>query len=297
MLAARGDFEEAARRFQLALARKPDFIDAYNNLARVFLSVGQAGNALGALRRALAIGGDGAKQAAFCSMRRAFFPLSADFEDLRSLLIRALSESWGRANDLAPVAARIVKRTARSWPIVTRVMEAWPRACPRDELLEPAALAAISGDRLLRCLMQSAAIADIELERLLTAIRFALLEIASASKMDRSWTRRLADAQNLDFCCALARQCFLNEQVFACTDDEVDEARRLRDGVVAALASGAAIAELRLAWSRHIFRFIRFPALARSWRGPGPMRSRSVLAPAGARARRRADLARRRYRR
>ena len=146
---------------------------------------------------------------------------------------------------------------------------AWPSRLPADALLEPAALAAISGDRLLRCLMQSAAIADVELERLLTAIRSALLEIASASGDGSAMDAALAGAQTVDFCCALARQCFLNEQVFACTDDEADEARRLRDGVVAALASGAAIAEARLAMVAAYFPLHSLPGagslLERTW--------------------------------
>ena len=268
VLAARGEFEEAARRFQLALARKPDFIDAYNNLARVFLSVGQAGNALDALRRALAVGETAPSKALFVQCARVL-PASADVADLRSLLIRALAESWGRANDLAPVGARIVKRDRTIMALVTGVMDAWPSRLPADELLEPAALAAISGDHLLRCLMQSAAIADVELERLLTAIRSALLAIASASEDGPAMDAALADAQTVDFCCALARQCFLNEQVFACTDDEADEARRLRDGVVAALASGAAIAEARLAMVAAYFPLHSLPGagslLERTW--------------------------------
>ena len=246
VLAARGDFEEAGRRFQLALARKPDFIDAHNNLARVFLSIGQAGNALGALRRALAIGETAQSKSLFVQCLRVL-PTPPDVDDLRSLLIRALSESWGRANDLAAAAARMVKQDAAIMPSVTRVMDAWPRRLPADELLEPVALAAISGDRLLLSVMQSAAIADIELERLLTAIRLALLEVASASGDASVVDERLAGEETLHFCCALARQCFLNEQVFACADEELEEARRLRDRVVAALASGTAIAELQLA--------------------------------------------------
>ena len=128
---------------------------------------------------------------------------------------------------------------------------------------------AISGDRLLLSVMQSAAIADIELERLLTAIRLALLEMASASGDASVVDERLAGEETLDFCCALARQCFLNEQVFACTDEELEEARRLRDRVVAALASGAAIAELQLAVVAAYFPLHSLPGAAslldRTW--------------------------------
>ena len=143
---------------------------------------------------------------------------------------------------------------------MTRVLDAWPGRVPAHELLEPAALAAISGDRLLRQLMQSAPIVDIELERLLTAIRFALLEIACASGDASVTDERLASAETLNFCCALARQCFLNEQVFACTDDELEEARRLRDRVVAASASGARIADIQLAVVAAYFPLHSLPA-------------------------------------
>ena len=56
-----------------------------------------------------------------------------------------------------------------------------------------------------------------------------------------------ADDRTVEFGCALARQCFLNEHVFAATDEELDAARTLRETVVSHLTSGAAIPELWLA--------------------------------------------------
>ena len=50
-------------------------------------------------------------------------------------------------------------------------MNCWARMASRH----------FSGNHLLRCLMEVAVIADVELERLLTALRFALLEMASAA--------------------------------------------------------------------------------------------------------------------
>jgi tetratricopeptide (TPR) repeat protein/2-polyprenyl-3-methyl-5-hydroxy-6-metoxy-1,4-benzoquinol methylase len=246
VLAALGDFEEAGRRFHLALARKPDFIDAHENLARVFLSMGQPGNALVALQRALAVCETTQTKSLFVQCLRVL-PALPDFTDLRSLLIRALSESWGRANDMAAAAARMVKLDGAIRPIVAGVLEAEAQQLPADGLLDAAALAAVSGDRLLRCLLQSTAIVDIELERVLTAFRRALLKIVAASGDASVVDERLSGLETLDFCCALARQCFLNEQIFACAEEELDEARRLRDRVTAALASGGAIAELQLA--------------------------------------------------
>ena len=69
-----------------------------------------------------------------------------------------------------------------------------------------------------------------------------MLQIASAADASSP-----PDPKALHFACALARQCFVNEHVFATTDDEAAAARQLRDNVIAALASGAAIPELWLA--------------------------------------------------
>jgi SAM-dependent methyltransferase len=105
--------------------------------------------------------------------------------------------------------------------------------------------------------METASVGDIELERLLTAVRFALLELAGAAADAPAASAKSGDETVFDgvapdpdvlgFCCALARQCFLNEQVFARTDDETDRAERLRDRVVAALNAGAPVPEFLVA--------------------------------------------------
>ena len=50
----------------------------------------------------------------------------------------------------------------------------------------------------------------------------------------------------IGFFTAVAQQCFINEYIFAHTDDEIDKAQRLRGLLVEALASGTAIPELWL---------------------------------------------------
>jgi SAM-dependent methyltransferase len=184
-----------------------------------------------------------------------------DVEEFHALMIRALSEPWGRVNDLAPVAARLVKQDAALAACMARAAQAWPRHLPAHELLGPAGIAPISGNRLLRCVLEAGAVADPALERLLTALRFAALEVVSVEGRP--------DDGMLDFCCALARQCFLNEQVFAHSDEELARARRLRDVVIAALASNAAIPELHLAVVASYFPLHALPGAeslaARTW--------------------------------
>ena len=261
VLLSRGRFEEASEHFQRALARSPDLIDAYNNLARAFMALGQPDHALGGLRRALAIAEAADTRSLFVQCVK-MFAVPPDGEDFRALLIRALSEPWGRANDLAPVAARLVRQDDTIRAAIERAVAAQPRRLAVDELLGPSGLAEIAGHRLLRCLMESATIADVELERFLTALRPALLGLVSPGNAP-------VDDAVRDLCCSLARQCFLNEQVFACTEEEIARASDERDAVVAALASDGAIAEPRLAMVACYFPLHSLPGaerlLAREW--------------------------------
>ena len=271
VLAARGDVEEASLRFRDAIARKPDFIDAHDNLARASLAMGRPADALTALRRALAIAETTGTKSLFVHCVRALSVVPED-EDFRSLMIRALSEPWGRANDLAAAAARVVKQDSVIKSCIARAVAAWPRRPPARELLDRSALTAISRHRLLRGLMESASIGDIELEQLLTALRSAMLEIACATDAADADHGR-ADAGVLDgvvlddellgFCCALARQCFLNEQVFVHGEEELERARRLRDRVIAAPASGTPEAAFRLAVAAAYFPLHSLPGAAR----------------------------------
>jgi 2-polyprenyl-3-methyl-5-hydroxy-6-metoxy-1,4-benzoquinol methylase len=70
--------------------------------------------------------------------------------------------------------------------------------------------------------------------------RGALLDDAAA-------TPAAVDDATLSFVCTLARHCFINEYVFACTTDETAQVAALRDQVSAALRAGDPIAPLSLA--------------------------------------------------
>ena len=49
------------------------------------------------------------------------------------------------------------------------------------------------------------------------------------------------------FCCTLARQCFINEYVFHCGDEEEQRAHALQDRLTALMAAGEKVAPLMLA--------------------------------------------------
>ena len=116
---------------------------------------------------------------------------------------------------------------------------AWPRRLPARDLLGPAGFEAVCADVLFRRVLESTTIRDVNLERLLTSIRLDLLRMASDVAAGDG-----VEDNVLGFCCALAKQCFINEYVFATTQEEAEQAERLKQKLVEALAQGANIPAL-----------------------------------------------------
>jgi len=105
------------------------------------------------------------------------------------------------------------------------------------ELLGPQGAAPLADEALFVALLQSKVIHDLELERLLTALRRALLEHAIEGGA-------AVDDDELEFYGALAQQCFLNEYVFALSENERAQSQQICDRLVTAIESGTAIAPL-----------------------------------------------------
>jgi SAM-dependent methyltransferase len=119
-----------------------------------------------------------------------------------------------------------------------RQMAAWPKRLGESELFGEAGLAAIADNPLLLVLLQSTPIRDVAFERLLTALRASLASAATAGKP-------VADPI-LGFACALARQCFINEYVFATTPDEDVQLEDLRRALSGGSPSAMQIAALAM---------------------------------------------------
>jgi 2-polyprenyl-3-methyl-5-hydroxy-6-metoxy-1,4-benzoquinol methylase len=130
---------------------------------------------------------------------------------LRGLLLRALSQQWGRPEDLAAQAADLIRAAGTQL-----------EALARDELLHT-----------LICLMPNQ---DMALEAALMAGRREMLAHALAG-----------EDVHAAFHAALARQCFLNEYVLTASDDEMRDVEALRMRVTAALDAGEAVTPARIA--------------------------------------------------
>jgi 2-polyprenyl-3-methyl-5-hydroxy-6-metoxy-1,4-benzoquinol methylase len=134
----------------------------------------------------------------------------------------------------------LVKQSAAVTAPLRRLADAWPRQLPLAELLGADGASAMAREAMLLALLQSKVVHDLELERLLTAIRRGLLQCA----IESDWQR--IDDDGLEFFCALAQQCFLNAYVFALGDIERAELQRMHDRIVAALEAGTEIVPLDL---------------------------------------------------
>jgi 2-polyprenyl-3-methyl-5-hydroxy-6-metoxy-1,4-benzoquinol methylase/tetratricopeptide (TPR) repeat protein len=157
----------------------------------------------------------------------------------------------------------LVKQCAAVTAPLKRLADAWPRQSRLAALLGADGASAMAREAMLLALLQSKVIHDLELVRLLTAIRRGLLQHTIEGD------RQPVDDDGLEFFCALAQQCFLNAYVFALGDIERTHVRQVEERIVAALGAGAAIAPLDLTVAASYLPLHRLPGasslLAHAW--------------------------------
>src|ERR1700742_1688564 len=135
----------------------------------------------------------------------------------------------------AGICATLISLLPPLGEAMRKAAQAWPQRTGIDTLFGPGGLDAIAGDPLLLCVLQATPVRDVAFERLLTSLRAGLLAHALAGKV--------AGGVVLAFACALAKQSFLNEYVFATTPEEDAQAVHL----IKVLDTGAEIAPFALA--------------------------------------------------
>jgi len=229
-LMAQGKTSEAISHFEQAVALRPNLPEAYDDLGRACMTAGKQDLAIHAASRALELWETATRKTFFAQCVRSV-RFTADNGRFRKLVLRALSERWSPPRELTGVSISLIRLDGAVDDCIARINAAWPTRLPAAALFGPSGLTALSRDELLRTLLECDPITDISVERLLTNVRHAIL---SASAEDSA-----PDENVLGFYSAVARQCFINEYVYAITDAEADQAQRLRDALEKALVSGA----------------------------------------------------------
>ena len=233
-----GAFADAADACRKALALAPDFADARATLADALLALGHPDEAAANYARALRIRETPESIAGFVRSLVAADLRGAD-RDVRAMSIRALSTPWSRPARISSACIRLVAGMAELRGCIDRAWNAWPSRLASRELFGTAR-DAVFEDLLLRTLLESAPVCDLQMERFLTQARHALLDDAMAA-IEPPGAHRLA------FCCALASQCFVNDYVFSYTEPEIGRAHALRDRLVASLRCGETPSALNIA--------------------------------------------------
>lgn len=152
---------------------------------------------------------------------------------------RALALMPQLLEQYAGICATLIALLPPLHEALKRQTAAWPKQLTEVALLGDAGLAAIAADPLLLFLLQSTPVCDVAFERLLTSLRSSVLIDATAAKE--------VSETVLGFACALARQCFINEYVFATTSEEDAQVERLKRALNDAIASGASFDPIQLA--------------------------------------------------
>ena len=230
LLRERGELDLAATELNRALDLKDSF--AAHNLALVELARGRPEQALALARRALESQQRKRTKALFVRCLKECPPLGAA-SDLRPLLLRALSEPWARPNELVTAVVRHLNADPAIGPFIERTAGARPDRDARTALLADPGFPAFAADELLQCLLTVALVADMELERVFTGLRAALLMTV------REPARQVDPEARIGFFSALARQCFINDYVYAQAAWEREQAEALRGSLDGVLRTGA----------------------------------------------------------
>lgn len=257
-LCSLGRLDEAIACYLRALKIDPNLVMTLNNLASAFVAQRKPAAALDVAKRSLQVQESDEAKAILVSCLSQMQGV-AD-QQLRPVMVRALSECWGWPQALARVCIDLVKLVPDVAGCVARAVEAWPRPLPAQALFGANGLAALAADSLLSALLDAAPICDVEIERFLTMARRALLDTACD----------VSDSTDgIGFYSALARQCFINEYVFSVTSEEARKADDLRTLLTAALEAGAPVPPLWLAAAAAYFPLFSLPhsdrLLEREW--------------------------------
>ena len=229
----RGLFEEAAGHFGKAAEIRPDIAIGHHSLGNALAAAGRPDAAAVAIERALALAPDFAE--AHKDLGLALMA-QGRFKEASKSFARALQLVPELAENAADTVATLLAVNPALREGVARAAAAWPDHLTIEQMLGAPGLAALADDAMLLAVLKGTTVRDVALERFLT--------VDPSRGAQAGW--RPARRQALEFLCALARQCFNNEYVFAESPDETDLAERQRASLIEALEQGTAIAPVRL---------------------------------------------------
>jgi SAM-dependent methyltransferase/tetratricopeptide (TPR) repeat protein len=215
------------------LARDPSHVDSMNLLGLLAQESARHAKAVRYFAKAIAVDPDNAA---------CHYNIGSSYEALseRDKAAAHFREAIALGMSRAEVDNHLVMQGAAIAAGLDRIKAAWPRRPSAAELF---VAPSIADDVLFCCGLETIRLSGLVAERLLTEARCALLRLASESAPNLSGI----DPSLLSLCSALAQQCFINEYVYAQSDDEARQVAALRELLKEKLHIGSRIPAFLLA--------------------------------------------------
>jgi tetratricopeptide (TPR) repeat protein len=215
------------------LAREGSHVDSMNLLGLMAQESARHAKAIRYFAKAIAVDPDNAA---------CHYNIGSSYEALneRDKAAAHFREAIALGMSRAQVDNHLVMQGAAVAASLDRIKAAWPRRPSAAELF---AAPSIANDVLFCCGLETIRLSGLVAERLLTEARYALLRVATESAPNFSGI----DPSLLGLCSGLAQQCFINEYVYAQSDDEARQVAALRELLKEKLHTGSRIPAFLLA--------------------------------------------------
>ncbi len=192
---------------------------------------GKLDDAVRAYKRALALKPDHAQA---CNNLGRVLQAQGKANDASIYFARSLALMPQLLQQYDAICATLVALLPSLGEAIRRQQAIWPQLGKPEELFG-GDFAIIASNALFLHLLQSTPVRGIPFERLLTALRKSFLMTINSHEVGSD--------NDLAFACALAKQCFINEYVFATTPEE----DTLLSGLVSSLAATATVEPMQIA--------------------------------------------------
>jgi tetratricopeptide (TPR) repeat protein/SAM-dependent methyltransferase len=258
-----GKHAEAMESYRLAVQHRPNFAEAHYSLGNALRLNGQVGEAVACLRRALEI--KPALAVAWNGLALAYRQMGKSREAITSsvhslqiqetpetrtifvecikgisgsvdeaitnYLVRAIIGFWGLASELQGPAIAVLWNDAAIGAYLRQFSTAANHT--PVHVLDDEGFRLLCAHPVTNALLISGPICDPLLEKLLT--------VARSDLVDRALAPISVNDEHLEFICALARQCYVNDYIFSTTGEEERKVSELRKLISAQLEQAESV--------------------------------------------------------
>jgi 2-polyprenyl-3-methyl-5-hydroxy-6-metoxy-1,4-benzoquinol methylase len=145
-------------------------------------------------------------------------------QSLAELVIAALLEPWCRPANVMPFACRVLRTDKEFVQYLKVSIENTSQSKYGADYLSSISKKEFPSSSLLRAILSSSPIPDVEIEMFLTSLRRNFLNLAMSVILNGSETEELDSMY-----CYLAQQCFINDYIYFQTLEEINYSQQLRN--------------------------------------------------------------------